>query len=329
MTFRGRKLTKRTDGRWQCAIQKNKKRCYFIAKTQQGVIKKIKEYEKNQTKVSTTDSEILINAWYKTNKEPNISVKTKEVYETTIKNYILPFIKNKSINNIELSEIQEFINNISFERRREQVYQHMKSIFRYAYATGKINKNITEALILPKRKNIIQRSSLTIKEQSMLLEKIKGHKLEKFIMFSLIIGTRRNETLSFTMNDIDKQKGTLHIKGTKTQNADRIIKISKAMIEYLESTAIDGEEKYFNFTPDYITKNIKVILKDINPEHCVHSLRHTCATNLFYLEIPDKKRQQILGHKSIVTTNNIYTNLEFDVTKSDVIKLYNNLYYKY
>lgn len=329
LTYKGRKLTKRADGRWQYAIQQNKKRRFFISKTQNGVIKKVKKYEKQQTTLTGSNSESLINTWYKTNKEPNISAKTKELYQNTLNNYILPFFKDKNIENIELSEIQKFINDISFERRREQVYQQIKSIFKYAYASGKINRNITDALILPKRQNIIKRNSLTIAEQQQLLNNIKGHKLEKFIIFSLVIGTRRNETLSFCLSDIDKQKGTLHIKGTKTKNAERTIKISSAMIKYLESDAVAKDKQYFNFTPDYITKKIKDILKAINPEHCVHSLRHTCATNLFYLNIPDKKRQQILGHKSIVTTNNIYTSLELDITKADVIKLYNNLYYEF
>lgn len=329
MTYKGRKLTRRADGRWQYAIQQNKKRHFFIAKTQSAVIKQVKEYEKNLSNSKIIDSTSLIELWYKTNKEPNISLKTKEVYKNTLNNYIIPFLKNKDINNIELLEVQKFINSITFERRREQVYQHIKSIFRYAYASGKIMRDITEALILPKRKNIITRTGLTINEQSELLQNIKGHILESFIIFSLVIGTRRNETLCFCLNDIDKRKGTIHIKGTKTATADRIIKISPAMIAYLESFNINPEKPYFNFTPDYITKKIKDILKAINPNHCVHSLRHTCSTNLFYLEVPDKKRQQILGHKSIVTTNNIYTNLELDVKKSDIIKLYNNLYYEY
>lgn len=326
-TYKGNKLTRRSDGRWVYTKTINKKRVYLYAKTQQELINKIKKHKIKKETVTFEKDIDFIDKWYKTIKLPNLSEKSKLIYHNTLNNYIKPFFEKRTIKQTKLFELQEFINNIKFERIRIQVYQHVKSIFRYALACGKIKIDIAQALVLPKRKNIITRESLTIEEQSRLLNYIRDHKLETFIIFSIVIGTRRNETLAFELSDIDEKKNLLHIKGTKTESADRIIKISNSMIEFLKEH--NQTVPYFNFTEDYVTKNVKKIFKNLNMEHCVHSLRHTCSTNLYYLGIRDKERQHILGHKSIVTTNNIYTNLEQDIKKEDVVKLYNNLYYEF
>lgn len=327
-TYKGKKLTKRTDGRWVYTLYKNKKRVYIYAPTQRELINKIDGYKpKNKTIDIKESTSQFIDKWYKLTKESNLSVKTQLIYKNTLENYIKPFFKKRTLAGTQLFEIQDFINKIEFERTREQVYQHIKSIYRYAVSSGKVKTDITLALILPKRKNTIKRESLTVEEQKRLLESIKNHKLEAFIVFSLVIGTRRNETLAFEFEDINEAKQILHIKGTKTESADRYIKISKGMIEFLKEHKKTAP--YFDFTEDYVTKNIKKIFTSLQMNHCVHSLRHTCSTNLFYLGVRDKERQNILGHKSIVTTNNIYTNLELDVKKEDIIKLYNNLYYEF
>ena len=63
--------------------------------------------------------------------------------------------------------------------------------------------------------------------------------------------------------------------------------------------------------------------------HKQHDLRHTFSTNLFYLEIQDKKRQYYLGHASITITNDIYTHLNPNITKEDILNLYKDLYPKF
>ncbi len=328
MIYNGRKLTKRKDGRWQYRITINHKRICIYGATQKDCLTKIKRFEKKGVNaVKVTNCQDIVTRWYTTVKEPNLKPKSKETYKNTLKNYICPFLNEKNINKIQLYDLQKFLNEIPKERIREQVYQHIKGIFKYATACGELKNNIAEVLILPKRHNKITRESLTIKEQEQLLALIKGTELEPFILFSLVIGTRRNETLAFQLSDINVEKQTLKIKGTKTDCANRTIKISKAMIEYLYINK--KSEPYFPYGSEYYTKKIKFILAQINPNLCLHSLRHTCATNLYYLKVPDKQRQQILGHKSIVTTNNVYTNLELDVGKNEVLKLYNNLYYEF
>ena len=42
--------------------------------------------------------------------------------------------------------------------------------------------------------------------------------------------------------------------------------------------------------------------------------------------MPDKQRQEYLGHSSIAITNDIYTHLDPTITKEDILNLYIDLY---
>ena len=90
------------------------------------------------------------------------------------------------------------------------------------------------------------------------------------------------------------------------------------------------KNKFLQFRPsETATKQTTSILHSIGINKSLHALRHTCATNLFYLGYKDKARQQYLGHANIITTNNVYTYLENDVKKSDIKQLYSDLYYEF
>ena len=59
---------------------------------------------------------------------------------------------------------------------------------------------------------------------------------------------------------------------------------------------------------------------------CLHSLRHTFCSNLFYLGAPDKYRQHAMGHKDSRMTSDRYTTYDPNVTKQDIIKIYGDRY---
>lgn len=63
-------------------------------------------------------------------------------------------------------------------------------------------------------------------------------------MFSLVVGSRREETLSFCLDDIDEKSLLIHIKGTKTKNADRYVHVTEAFIKFLKSNMHSNK---FNF----------------------------------------------------------------------------------
>lgn len=328
-------IRKRNDGRWEYRKVLNGKRITLIASTLKLLEDKKRDLKKSLTKSKTNNIKdvcFYVNEWRDTYKA-NLSKNTKDLYDLTLNNYIIKNFGNLRPNQLNAKEIQKFINNIKKLRLKEIVCQHFKAILTYLYANGIIKLNLAKLIVVTKsvaeQQQKIDRKPLTLSQQKQLITTIKNvdDDLKRFILFSIIIGTRRNETLAFRLSDINNNDLLIH--GTKTKKSLRTVKISNEMKNFLFKKEIDPNELYFKYHEDTITEKVNKILQTISPDLTLHCLRKTCSTNMHYLGVSDKLRQQILGHTSIRTTNDIYTNLEFDVQKKDVIEIYNTLYYDF
>lgn len=323
--------TKRKDGRWQYSKQKNGMLWYAIANTYRELIAKIpnikprliKKFKNIRQKVTTLIQ--YFEAYIETYIKPQpITEQTKKEWTHQLEHYIKPHIQRLPIESITAEHLQKIINSIDKERTRERVLQKLKKVIQKAYLSGKIKADISLTLEKPKRTNIEERPPLTYDEQVKFLEKAKESKDYAFFMFSIIIGSRREETVKFDIEtDLDEENKTIHIRGTKTKNADRKVEVSSAFIEFLKNNLKDGT---FKFKKDYYTKVARDIFKDAGIKNCLHGLRHTCAANLYFLGAKDKYRQMQLGHSSIVTTNDIYTNIKENIPKEKLLELYGDLY---
>ena len=227
--------------------------------------------------------------------------------------------------------LQEFFNTLTpSSRTLDYAYLTLKQLLKQAYANNKINRNLAETLTKPRKTKKITKTALSLDEQERFLKVLKTYDsdVQSFMIFSIIAGTRRQETQKFKLKNIDEQKLRIYIDGTKTEHSKRRIKVSQAFINYLKQR--EPTEPYFTRQPHYYSDMAKEIYEKAKIEgKTLHDLRHTCSTNLHYLGWPDKERQAYLGHASIIMTNDIYTNLQEDITKEGLFKLYNNLYFEF
>lgn len=205
------------------------------------------------------------------------------------------------------------------------MYQRISKVLKKAYATGKLKRDITLGIEKPNTIKKHHRTPLTFHEQIAFLKAVKNTELYTFSIFSIIVGSRREETIKFNLKtDIDEKKKLIYIHGTKTKNANRYVIVSKEFITFLKNNM---KNDTFNFKLDYITKKITTIFKNLKiKDGCLHCLRHTCSANLYFLGAKDKFRQQQLGHASIVTTNDIYTNIKENIPPRYLRLIYGNLY---
>lgn len=327
---------KRKDGRWQYSKQKGGYRYYAIANTYRELIEKIPKIKpilitdiKHKNRKTNQFTFVQYYQFYIDN-----FVKNKKIGKETIKSWqrqliqdITPNFKYLKLEDVTTEKVQNFIDKIPFERKQETIFQRISKVLKKAYATDKIKKDITLGIEKPKRQHKQERNPLTIVEQIKLLKEVKKNKkLYPFVVFSIIVGSRREETLKFNINDIDEKKQTIHIKGTKTNNADRIVYVTKEFINFLKTNLPKGK---FEFSKTYPTNYLGEIFKRLNINACLHSLRHTCSANLYFLGANDKYRQMQLGHASIVTTNDIYTNIKENISKRYLRLVYRDLYPKF
>ncbi len=321
---------KRPDGRWQYSKQQNGYLYYAIANTYRDLLEKIKNIKPRQirhvqrVKSNVTTFIQYFELYYDT------FIKTKKMAKETLLSWnrtlkaIAENFQRVPLDSLSVESIQKFILRIKQERTREVTYQRVVRVLKKAYATGKLKRDITLGLERPKRETFQERKPLSLEEQIAVLEKAKASKIYAFYVFSIIVGTRREETAKFNYaTDVDENKCTIHVKGTKTKNADRNVQVSKGFLNFLKTNLPLGK---FKHGKDYYTKHIKELFTESGVDSCLHALRHTCSANLLFLGANDKYRQMQLGHSSIVTTNDIYTNIKENIPKAKLLELYKDLY---
>lgn len=322
----------RKDGRWEYIKKVNGVKDYLIAPTKEKLLEKIKEQKpKKQADIKHTFYAWCLR-WLEVYKQ-DLTVKSKARYKQIIDKYIQPYFKDTLLNKVTQEQVQIFVNGVEGVRNKEYAFLTVRQILKQAFLNKKISEDISLMLAKPKRHRRIRRSALTYAEQESFLKVLKTYDtdVQMFMLFSIVLGTRRSETMRFRFEDINLLTKRIHIHGTKTEGSNRLIKISNDMIELLEKNKQrEDNQNYFLYNPDYYTKIIQEIYEKAGvKDKILHDLRHTCATNLLYLGVADKFRQQYLGHANIVMTNDVYTNLQDDLTKKGLIKLYNNLYPKF
>jgi site-specific recombinase XerD len=189
-----------------------------------------------------------------------------------------------------------------------------------------LNEKFGERLLLARRnlKLPIVLSKEEINKMIRLTNNIK-HKL--ILMFLYYAGLRLDEVRNLKLRDIDFDRDIIHVKTTKREK-ERIVFLHPKLKEMLEIYGIDGQDlvfrskrrrKYSKRTIQQIVKNAAKkarIRKRVTP----HTLRHSFATHLLEAGADIRYIQQLLGHKSLKTTQ-IYTH----VANKDIKKLANLL----
>lgn len=131
----------------------------------------------------------------------------------------------------------------------------------------------------------------------------------------LITGARFSEVNRMTYDDLLITKGLIHLPGTKTENADRFVEVSKNDLKHiykaLETHPHRIDNKLFGLSHAAISKVFNKAKKkyNINEDVTPYSLRHTHASYLISKGIPIEYISKRLGHASIAITLDVYTHL--------------------
>ena len=176
-------------------------------------------------------------------------------------------------------------------------------------------------------------------QMKLLIAAAKGTEMELVIDMELCFGMRRGELLGLQWRDIDWKEKKLHIirtrvvvgeevivKPPKTPKSVRTLDIPDGLLtklkahrnqciaEQLKRGKGFSEENFVIVHPDgkpiypeYLTQLLTKLQKQAGLPHCrFHDLRHLCASIMVRQDVNVKVAQQILGHKDIQTTLNIY-----------------------
>jgi integrase len=150
--------------------------------------------------------------------------------------------------------------------------------------------------------------ALTLEQQKEFMRVISKNRLRPLYVFYMLTGCRRSEALTVKWSDVDYDNGTVCIKGTKTDNAIRIIPLFDELRELLNIIPKKGGY-IFGYTANKVKMNFQRMLLKLPFKFRLHDLRHTFATRCLENGIKINTVQKWLGHSKASTTADIYTHV--------------------
>ena len=319
------------DKRYVGIKQIHKQKIIVYAKTQKECYEKLKN-ETNKikslfTKVNTKVKLKFITyweKWYEQNKKPFITKATAQDIER-IKDQL------KELHEIEISKINkdkiiDVLNKFEEGRKKEKIILYLKACFKTAFNDGTIKAN-PFANIVTKPKVIKRKPAFTYEQQEKILARLSNEEIKPIILIYLITGLRRREldykNIDKFLYEEDMILKALNLKGRNQVIRYKQIQLTKEGFNLIKNN-IELLKKY---NEEIVYRKFAEILKELNIKGSIVNLRHTFATNNFYLGNPELFISRQMGHSTSQITKDNYTDIDYHLSKDKVLKLYNNLYY--
>lgn len=318
MIYKGIKIRKSPNGvSWFARFRKNHKQYYVSEKTQLGCYNKVKLMYNSKEIISPTKKTTLIE-WYK----QWLELYKKDVKQATILDYTASLkhiedLKNQELGKITSLEIIKTLNEITFERRKQKVYELLKDIFSKAVLNDIILKNPLDRIEKPKHKRKNGNALTNIDERT--LEDVFMKTGADVFLVALYQGLRKGEVLALTIEDFDFEHKTLkidkslnlydQIDTTKNESSVRIMPLFEKTIAVVEKYK-NKEGRIFNFTQKQCQRLFTNSINQINTnqKYTIHSLRHTFITKCQEKKVPLHIIQHWCGHvQGSKVTNAVYT----------------------
>lgn len=279
-----------------------------------------KEVQKNPGKITFQK---WLDEWYKTYKEPKLKETSLYQIRNIIKNHIPDKIKNTTLDNLSVLEIQKSLNNNPSTRMAKYAFNVYTDALGWAFKVGKLKINIAERL-LPVTHVYEEGKALTVEQREELEKVAWGNKDFYIFIFYLYTGCRPTEALDVTWQDVDFEKGTIHIPGTKTQTSDRTVPIldtTRKLLEKMKSETNKQTDSLFGFQYKALERRKSQIIEILGFEFVTKDLRTTFATMLEENGVSKSVIKRWMGHTSERTTNNYYIKVLPEFEKEEVAKL--------
>lgn len=244
----------------------------------------------------------------------------KNYSENTIRlysRYLKFFFEKESINDpytVTTNQIKSFLENQRYSSISQQ-NQYIGCLKLFAKNILNKKKIHLSKIERPKSEKKLPRviNNVEIKES---LSKIVNIKHRAILTLTYSVGLRVSEIINLKIDDIDSSRMLIYIRNAKGRK-DRIVPLSQYVLELLR-------EYYKTYKPiDYLFNGQnkkqysigscqKIFKKYIDSDDHIHTLRHSCFTNLLENGTDIRIIQKIAGHSNIKTTE-IYTHISNNI----------------
>ncbi len=343
---------RRADGRWAASVSlETGKRKTYYGKTRAEASKKLAEALRDQEHgLPLVGGRVALAAflrrWLEDSARPALRPRTYESYAMIVERHLIPSLGHISLLKLTPDRVQAYMNEKRAEGLSARTVQYHHAVLRRALGQaerwGLVFRNVAR-LVSPPR---VQRSEvrpLTPTEARVLLEAIKGDRLEALYSVALGLGLRQGEALGLTWSEVDLDAGELKISQTlqqfggafhlvepKTAKSRRTMAIPKPLLAALRAHRMRQTEERLRlgeawqdswglvFTTEAgepldatkVTRRFQAILEKAGlPRQRFHDLRHAAATYMLSQGVPLRVAMEMLGHSQIAVTANTYSHV--------------------
>ena len=294
--------------------------------------KAVVEAPKPRRKTKTFSA--YVEEWLTVYKAKSLKPTTLRGYRSMMSAHLTEAFGSSELSEITTADVQKFLNERSHLSRKtlKLMLDFMGQVFKDAIEDGFMERDPTASrkLVIPSTKKT-EREAISMEDfQDILANLDKLQPQDRRLMALLMLtGMRRGEALGLQWNDIDWEKGLIHVRrnvtfagnqphvGTpKTEKGARQIPIVGMLREYLEPIRagekfiIGGEEPITEMT---FKRTFQRIAKTIELHGATpHVFRHSFLTYAQTVVTDIKTLQAIAGHADIQTTMNRYVHQQSD-----------------
>ncbi len=345
-----------SDGKWVGSINLGygpdgkRKRKPIYGKTRKEVAEKMKVALRDQQqgtlivgKSQTTEQ--FLTHWLQETVRPTIRASTYEAYEWRVRVHLIPSLGRIPLQQLTPQHVQSFINHKLESGLSPHTVSDIHGVLRHALNQAvKWNLAARNVAALVDKPRFVQPQMryLTPEQAKALLSAVKGDRLEAFYSVAVPLGLRRGEALGLRWEDVDFDKGLLHVRQAlqrvggklqftepKTRTSRRSINLPQICvaalrahrIRQLEERLLAGDRWQEHglvfptgigtpYEPDNLQRHLHRMLERAGLPHVrIHDLRHTAASLMLAQGIQPKVISEILGHSRIGVTLDIYGHL--------------------
>ena len=293
----------------------------------------------------------ISNEWLN-QKENEIKQSTYANYKYIINKYLMPELKEISLNNLKKYNFNEFIKErieILSSKTIRDIVAVLKSILKYAEENYNINYNL-DKITIPKLE--IEKIRTLTKREKTKLENycLKHDSLRNIgIIICLYTGLRVGEICALKWKNIDLEKREIQVKTTlqrsykkdgdgtqiiidtpKTKDSIRNIPMTNKIYEILktlkskytpEDYLLTGDENKVIEPRNYNYEFKKILRQCKVKAYKFHVLRHTFATDCINVGMDVQSLSEILGHSDVNVTLSRYVHSSYNHKKKYMEKL--------
>lgn len=183
-----------------------------------------------------------------------------------------------------------------------------RNTFKFAMENDLIKKDYSEFVTINRTERKVKEKFFTPKEIKAILDK-----KDDVMTILLYTGMRINELLSLKCEDVNLEERMIHVRGTKTENADRLVPIHKELIPVLEKcmngvyliTNSRGEKMSYH---NYSSVHYKRLAEELGITQTPHATRHTFISRMDSCGVTSESvvLKRIVGHANSSVTE-MYT----------------------